>query len=736
MKLGTKLISSFLGVAAITFVVGSMGYYGLVKGEKSIKEIGTVSLPSVDSLQQIAEQGEAVRGSLRSLGIPGLPKDIRMRQYENIVKARESIEEEKKKYEALPHSKEEAMLWKSFLAGWEDWKIENSKYIAMCRRVDENGISNPMELIAKLEKFTKDHYTVVQKVLHLLHMKDASFNGGDDHTACNAGKWMPAFKTDNDKLAKELQAFADPHKRFHEAVSRIKQLAKSGNMTEAQSVYEQNMIPAMLEVFKHFDNMLAIANDSNTITEQAEKQLFGPATEKQRNAMDLLEKVTQLNRDSSTAEVKTASHQAGLLKTLSLIAVIAGVVIAIVLGLLITRLITVPIIKTVAIAGAMADGDMTKRLDIRNNDEIGQMADAINKTCEKLAEVIGDIQKNAETLASASEEVSAISTQLATGSEEMTSQATTIAGATEEMSVNIKTVDQAASKMSSNVHGVSVAATQISHNMSTVASAVEQSHANLSAIASASEEMTNTINDMAKNTEKANETTNSAVKAVEEASKQVGELSSASREIEQIVSVIVDIAEQTKLLALNATIEAARAGEYGKGFAVVANEVKDLAKQTNDATEDIKKRVLGMRDSTKSTVEQINRINEVIQNVNNIVGIIAAAVEEQNVAMKDNAKNLSQVSEGIEEVSKNVAEVNNGVSDISKSIAEVAAGAEDVAKSAVEASTGANDVAQNITGITQASADTSKGAQQLNIAAVDLSKMAASLQDMIKKFKV
>lgn len=736
MKLGTKLISSFLGIAAITLIVGIVGYYGLVQTVRSLDNVGSVRLVGVANLLKIEANGQIVRGSLRTLNIPGLSKELRERQYANIVNAREAVEKEREIYEKLPKSKEELDAWKSFLSAWQEWREASNKYINMCKQIDKNGIANPVELARQLERFTKDHYLLVQRVLHLLNMKDTIFQGGDDCTACNAGKWLPTFKTDNEKLLKELQAFNEPHKHFHEAVGKIKELVKVGNLLEAQNIYKEKMIPAMLDVFKHFDAMLAIANDSIQINEQAEKELFGPVTEKQRLAMDFLGKLVKANEEIAGKEVETSHKQTAILKVVSMVAMILGVIIAATLGILITRIITRPIIATVNLAQAMSKGDMTHRLEVKSNDEIADMSKALNETCEQLSKVIGDIQKNAETLASASEEVSAISTQLATGSEEMTSQATTIAGATEEMSANIKTVDQSAAKMSANVQSVSVAATQISHNMSTVASAVEQSHSNLSAIASASEEMTNTISEIAKNAEKANDTTSSAVKSVEEASKQVSELSNASQEIEQIISVIVDIAEQTKLLALNATIEAARAGEAGKGFAVVANEVKDLAKQTNEATEDIKKRVLGMQDTTKSTVDQINKINEVIQEVNNIVGIIAAAVEQQNATMKDNAKNLSQVSEGIQEVSKNVAEVNNGVSDISKSIAEVATGAEDVAKSAVEASTGANDVAKNITGITQASEESSKGAQQLNTAAVDLSKMAAALQDMVKKFKV
>jgi methyl-accepting chemotaxis protein len=127
----------------------------------------------------------------------------------------------------------------------------------------------------------------------------------------------------------------------------------------------------------------------------------------------------------------------------------------------------------------------------------------------------------------------------------------------------------------------------------------------------------------------------------------VDELGNAAREINQVTDVIMEIAEQTKLLALNATVEAARAGEAGKGFAVVANEVKELAKQTNAATDNIRARVDAIQRSTAGTVEKIAQISHVITDVNNLVASIAGAVEEQAITTRDIASNIAQAATGI-----------------------------------------------------------------------------------------
>src|SRR4030042_5098395 len=231
MKLGTKMISSFSVVALITLLLGLVGYYGATQGVKAINELGTVRLPGVDSLFTIKENAENIRGTMRTLAIPGLPGELRQRQYKNLDEARKEYEKAWKAYETLPQTPEMAELWKRFGPAWNAWREENIKAIELSKQIDRNGIADPVALGRYLEQLTKDHYLLVQRVLHLLHVKDAMFTGGEDHTGCNAGKWLPTFKTDNDNLAKEIQAIVEPHRRFHEAVGKIKKLvgaAKKG----------------------------------------------------------------------------------------------------------------------------------------------------------------------------------------------------------------------------------------------------------------------------------------------------------------------------------------------------------------------------------------------------------------------------------------------------------------------------------------------------------------------------
>ena len=313
---------------------------------------------------------------------------------------------------------------------------------------------------------------------------------------------------------------------------------------------------------------------------------------------------------------------------------------------------------------ARGEGDLTQRLEIRSHDELGSLAVGFNnfvETLEKKAETQIEIQVGVQR---GTEELSAIVSELAS-----------VSGEISQRSNNIL--------VQSNM--VAVAAAEMSTNMDSISSASQASQENLSSVASATEEMTATVAEIAENAEQAREITSEAVTNVASASGKVNDLGVAAQEISKVTDTIIEIAEQTKLLALNATIEAARAGEAGKGFAVVANEVKELAKQTNDATADISHKIEAIQAGTNGTVEEIALITTVINRVNDIVNTIATAVEEQNVTTQDIAGNIGQATMGMTDVVNNVGqaamaarEINNNITEVNSDIGKIEKTGEDL----------------------------------------------------------
>jgi len=303
------------------------------------------------------------------------------------------------------------------------------------------------------------------------------------------------------------------------------------------------------------------------------------------------------------------------------------------------------------LAKAAADGRVGTRADAsKHQGDFRKIVEGVNQTLEAIVEPLKVTAQNATTLASSSEELTAVSQQMAGNAEETATQANVVSAASEQVSKNVASV------------------------------------------ASASEEMQSSIREIAKNANESARVAKNAVSVAHSTNETVKKLGESSQEIGNVIKVITSIAQQTNLLALNATIEAARAGEAGKGFAVVANEVKELAKQTAKATEDIGQKIDAIQGDTKGAVKAIEEIGTIINQINDISNSIASAVEEQTVTTNE------------------------------------------IGRSVTEAAKGVGDIAKNIGGVAVAAKNTTQGANDTQKASQELSQMAARLQKVISKF--
>lgn len=318
---------------------------------------------------------------------------------------------------------------------------------------------------------------------------------------------------------------------------------------------------------------------------------------------------------------------------------------------------------------AEGEGDLTKRINIQSKDEIGELAKWFNIFIEKLQGIVKQIAVNSSSVTSSSNLLSDISRNLLDNSEDTSQRATNVAASSEEMSTNL----------------------------SSVAAAMEESATNANMVAVAAEEMSSTINEIAENAERARGVSLDAVNQAEDASSNMNELGTAANKIGRMTETITEISEQTNLLALNATIEAARAGEAGKGFAVVANEIKELAKQTAEATLEIKTLVEAVQSTSDKTGKGISSITEVIVGVNETVGTIATAVEEQTATTREIAENIAQASQGIQEVNENVSQSSSVASEITQDIAEVSTASQNISTSSQAVEDNARELQESAT---------------------------------------
>ena len=329
---------------------------------------------------------------------------------------------------------------------------------------------------------------------------------------------------------------------------------------------------------------------------------------------------------------------------------------------------------------ASGEGDLTHRIETSSTDELGDTARHFNAHMEKLRLMVDQVQNHAHTLTSTAIGFSQISGQMAAGAMHSSDRARMVAAAAEELVVSA----------------------------ATMAAGMEEASSSMSTVSDSTQQMTTTIGDLAATSEKARGITDDAALRTQDISRMMQDLGQAAQEIGKVTETITIISSQTNLLALNATIEAARAGSAGKGFAVVANEIKELARQTAHATEDIKARISAIQASSGAAIAATEEISLVIKDVNDLVATISTAIEEESVVTQDIANSINQAT----------------------------LRAQDTYIRMVESTQVTQELAKDILGVHEAADHIASGSAQVNTQTEELSRLSEQLQTLMGRFKI
>ena len=400
---------------------------------------------------------------------------------------------------------------------------------------------------------------------------------------------------------------------------------------------------------------------------------------------------TALMDEATTENTKDVSN----VRTLIMIISLGAVILAVVIGTVVSRMISVPVQKMAQLAKKIAAGDLTtEEIKIKTNDEIKELGTAFNEMSNNLRVLIQEVGSSAEQVASAAEELTASADQTANATEH-------IAQAIEEMA---KGAEMQMTSMSESTTSLGEMSTGIQHIATSASTIADRSTETTSQAEEGVVAVKQTVNQM-----------DSIHQSVNRSDQAIRQMVEHSEEIGSILSVIKAIADQTNLLALNAAIEAARAGEHGRGFAVVAEEVRKLAEESGTSAEKIEGILIEIQNGTRSSVELMSKVKAEVETGINVTNL----TEEKFMLILESTKTISaqiqEMSATSEELSASAEQVTATMDEITQISKENAASSENVAASAEEQLASMEEV---------------------NSSASSLSKMAEDLQGLLAKFKI
>ncbi len=394
-------------------------------------------------------------------------------------------------------------------------------------------------------------------------------------------------------------------------------------------------------------NQLNEAAKSRRLLDEAET-ILETSISQMREAVNLVKRFADETKESAVSEVNNSQW-------IIIVISVVGVAAAVLISVIVIGTIRKPLNEVVEVIGNVADGDLTRKIEIRRNDELGSLAESVNDLVEKLRQILGDIASSSEQLAASAEQTETIARKSNQSISSQREQTELVATAMTEMTATVNEVANSANNTLQEVQGAN---SETQNGQDIVRQNIQ------------------TINRLASE--------------IESASAVIDKLNEYSDNIGSVLDVIRGIADQTNLLALNAAIEAARAGEQGRGFAVVADEVRTLASKTQESTSEIQGMIEQLQSGTKDavsvmeksqdearvSVDQTAKAGEALESITRAVGVIndmsthiASSAEEQSAVTNEMHENITNISELAEQ---NAAGSNESLS-ASQQLAHLAA---------------------------------------------------------------
>ncbi len=602
MSIGMKIGIAFAIMGVIIAGLGGFGIFGVVQTDKAITEVGEVRLPSVARLLDIQKEGEYIGTIMRTLAVPGVPIEQRQEYYNELDHSRQRYQESWDIFEPLPQTDEEARLWDRFVPEWEAWDDLNNQALVLAGEFDDLGIADPVDFELRLENFITDHRTLAQDVLHMLYVHEEPFEGGTDHTACNAGQYLPNFETQNTELQNLIHNFEQAHRNWHNTIAAMQDHVRDGNIQEARNIYENEFIGYMDQVFDEFEQMVSITGEAAQHLQEKRNFLLGEVYQQQQTAMGLLDETVQINEEIAETETGAATRLASSLRFISIFALILGIGLAVGMGLYVSR-------------------------------SVKQLYHSLGVVIRSLGEVINGLSGGAE-------QVNASSVQLSSSGQELSEASSELAASVQESSSSLEEIasqiTQNSENSSESERAMEIAAPLIEGGVK----AMERMNSTMEEIKKASEETSaiiNTIDDIAFQTNLL--ALNAAVEAA-----RAGE---AGKGFAVVAEEVRNLAQRSAEAASNTSDLIKRSQESSEQGNKVAGEVSENLNKIKESTDNVRTLVVEISAAGK---EQATGISQ-----------LTSGMSEMDKVVQQNASGSEELASSAEELSSQADELNNMV---------------------------------------------------------------------------
>lgn len=770
MKLSAKIAGGFGIILIITIAVGVFAVVNMFRIEKDSKQLANEYIAEVDLASQLERAVSSTILDIRSYALSENRDYLKTgkEKLDQVKKLVNDIEKFSQLHPELEVLAKEIGPLKENVTGYDN---------LVNQTITEDDIID------------KDRDLVDQTVVKINENVHSYLNSESNEAAItlirNIEGMINQILTENYKsqAMKDINYVQDSIKNYDTLDTKVNQLrtiAIQGNKAALVESMSNNIAQYKTNL-EHFINNWIAMQDLNAKRTDVANQVLG-------TTKGLSEKGMERTRNVAEGSVRALQISYWLL----IFGFIVAITLCIIIAIVIIKAITKPVEEMKLLMAEAENGNLTVGGKIYSNDEIGQLTGSFNRLIGKIRLMTKDIFDTtkvmnqssdgllhvAETMATVSEETSAKTVVVGATVEEITAsidgnaQALTdtsgnmnvIASAVEEMSGTIRNLASASEQTSAGVAQVTDLVSQISGSIHTVSNSAQEVSLSVNSVVTSVKEINISLNEVSKNCERSIIITSDAGMKAKDTNDIIGRLNESSKQIGKIVSVINDIADQTNMLALNAAIEAAGAGEAGKGFAVVANEVKELAKQTAEATDEIGQQIEAMHGNMSGAVKAVETITEVIKEITSITNTIAAAVTEQSATTSEISsaivkaaervnqitgelgeiaansqgvtKSISEASKGVKEIAHSAAELSTASSEVSRNTENATVKVQEVARTSKEISKGSIEISRNIQEISAASSEAASGASDTTNAAKKLSGIAHKLEELVSQFKV